>query len=1056
METSIVANVSIVAQQESLGYSDNKGSSHFVVYSDHVSAAKSSLFMDQDAIIEEWFDNGNYAGVAMKGMPEDWRTWAALGLVGKTNEAIRGLTDFDDLRARFYLAVALWIGGGDDREVLRLLESVPTPHARNMMHLISKPEIHVLGQLPWCRRGAQDLVTGAKSDGKFKVSNISFHKEDLLNRPYADIREFVDPAEPPDFYLAAMVEWHAIPPNLQQLQCPILGQTADYDLHIQAVHPWLQIFDELVVTDHTEWQDVQRLVKVPVSTFPKSFGIPETFPALSGGKRHIDVFASGSLLDPFFREKALICHQLLRISDINPVLIDGFVPEDEYSSLLSQSKICFTHVRHSGAMPTRGIEALAMGCAILVQDDCVLGLYAGEELGVLAYDADNIEPTVRKVLDYWPEFERRSSVGARFIRQEFDLRRTSSQYLRYLTFLAAKPRGQRELRSVGQLKQKRSILRKGWVIGGAKAYDALRKANLSAWESEISEHATPKAYIDMAREIILGVSDRDSLGKPFSRRRLLVRGLEVYREGLRQYPDCLILRFNFIRTMLHFGTDRDRQEALNFAEATVSESEDLWHVSPMEDVFPWDFYSTFFNYRAYLDAVTRQMSGKEPIAEIPIRLILASLHHYLGAYTQNVDHLRRAVELDSQFPYYQFSYATELVRGGCTQDYEEAGRVLEQLAARSTLFKEAFQLLSRLDQSGLFKSQRWAEVAAVTAKADLYACLLDTTRSEGLPGLGVGLSAPPSARPAVFKRPSSNHPVRASFVLAVGGPEQGARFIHELDSQTLDRSLYEVIVIAPQSDALSDAFGLADVVISSDQSSKGDVAAANYNSAILEARGPVIVICDSASSFPRDFAESVYRSFYKSDSPTPERIMLQCEGGSFQAFLKIDAIIGGGFGESETALQREGLPDDLGGRIAAARVPEIRWKAEHRVLVGGPVQVIARRLRQRRSREAGMKVPFVENPGIRALRLSMRKPWHLYSPAFSRRTGIECFDKSEKFGLLLSALALRISPDLFRNKRAKALRLLKILIGQGLYNFIRDRYRKLKNKKEVSKDEQWQ
>ena len=250
----------------------------------------------------------------MTGGQDQWQTYAAMGLVGKSREAIEGLRRFDCQEARFYSAVASWIDG-DEATAIATLEKIPTPHAQNLLTLIRKPKILVLAQLPYTRLAPHDLLTAAAHDKKFKIQNISFHPDDLPNRPYADIHQFYDPRHPPDFYVCTMVEWHLIPPNLQELPCPIIGQTSDYDAHIQTVYPWLQLFDEFLVTDQTEWQDVRRLVRVPVSTFPKSFGISDTLPPVSAKPRKVDVFVSGSAIHPYHPDKVRLLNQTLRLPD---------------------------------------------------------------------------------------------------------------------------------------------------------------------------------------------------------------------------------------------------------------------------------------------------------------------------------------------------------------------------------------------------------------------------------------------------------------------------------------------------------------------------------------------------------------------------------------------------------------------------------------------------------------------------------------------------------------------------------------------------------------------
>src|SRR5579875_2891824 len=271
-----------------------------------------SAICNPDTSIAERFAQGDYATVARTGGRQEWRTYAALGLIGKTHEAVEGLARFDHPEAVFYSAVAHWIGG-EDETAIRILENIPTAHERNLLALLRKPRINVLAQWSWLRCGCANLLAGAAADPRFQVANISFHPDDLPNRPYGNIHDYYSASEPPDFYICAMIEWHFIPPNLQELACPVFGQTADYDLHIQTVYPWLGLFDAVLVNDPSEWRDVTRLVRVPVYTFPKSFGVPDDVPPLQQRTRETDVYLSGTVLHPYHPDKAHLLHQLLEV-----------------------------------------------------------------------------------------------------------------------------------------------------------------------------------------------------------------------------------------------------------------------------------------------------------------------------------------------------------------------------------------------------------------------------------------------------------------------------------------------------------------------------------------------------------------------------------------------------------------------------------------------------------------------------------------------------------------------------------------------------------------------
>ena len=175
----------------------------------------------------------------MKGGDREWQTYAALGLVGKTREAMEGLARFDHQDAAFYSAVALWIDGQDD-EAARLLERIPTEHARNLLTLLRKPSLTCL---PNGLGGVTVVLTCSPASPPIlaSASPISAFIPMTYRTNPTRMSTIIATRGPPDFYICSMVEWHLVPPKPPQLYCPLFGHTADYDLHIQTVYPWLEL-----------------------------------------------------------------------------------------------------------------------------------------------------------------------------------------------------------------------------------------------------------------------------------------------------------------------------------------------------------------------------------------------------------------------------------------------------------------------------------------------------------------------------------------------------------------------------------------------------------------------------------------------------------------------------------------------------------------------------------------------------------------------------------------------------------------------------------------------
>lgn len=921
----------------------------------------------------ELFDSGNYTAVAMEGSPDQWQTYAALGLIGKTQEAIEGLRRFKQPEAYFYTAVAKWIAG-DETGAAHILERLDSPHAQNLLTLIRKPEIRVLAQLPWARSGPWALVRAAEQDTKFKVQNISFEPGDIQNKPYADVHKFYNRRNPPDFYICQMIEWHAVPPNLQELPCPTFGQTADYDLHIQTVYPWLQIFDELVVTDQTEWQDVRKLVCVPVSTFPKSFGVVDNdLPSLTHKqKREIDIFVSGTMLHPYHPDKAKLLHEILRMPDTKLVIVNGFLDHGRYYDLLAKSKLCFTYYRHSGGMVTRGLEALALGCVIIVQKGSVMQLYVGEQEGVLTYrsHAGDLTSAIQLVLKEWPQFEQRARLGAEIIRREFDIRVVGSQYLRFLTFRTAKACNKRRKQPPRQLNQKRSILCKGWLPRRPGILLKIQEQNLERWQAKLGAEDSPRLFIDMARELVLQYATPCALsssvnGELCGDKRLLKEAMKLYRTGVARFPRSLVLYFNFIRTALHFGRPKDVADALQLAEYVVGTPVSGWDIDIMEDVFPWDFCSNFFNYRKYFDLITEHLMDATEIQSALTNLILASLHYYLGRYTKSIDHLKQAVSLDPDFPFYQLWYAKCLLERQRPGDVDKAISLLMKMAENSILLVEAYYLLRHLQTQGLFTSLRLKEISQVVGRAEQQFIFLED------PGLEVLQPVFDASRDAhlvhvdpgvrVHKRLETHTPPKVSVILVNWPCSQGLHALDSLSSQTIPRDQYELIWVELYSHVTPEAMEKADVVLSCGQEGLYNKHA-GYNAGLLYAKGQIVTICGCDAVFPSDLLDSVIESFNLNSSDEPASIVLFHGGqeGHFHhrkmmsglrkiqkhsdrvawsnikmcmSVRRLDAIRFGGFDEHRIFRGYFGGPYELGWRLLNAGLPEI-WDDKRLISCG--------------------------------------------------------------------------------------------------------------------------
>jgi len=634
---------------------------------------------------------------------------AASILLGRFKNAdIITLADSKSSFAKFYLAVYYWLTGDDEKSFI-LLHSTNSEHSQNLIKLLAKPQINILAQLD--RGSWSDLLQAVKNDSKFSIRNIGFKPGDLPNHPQASIHEYYNPTTLPDFYITKMLEWHLIPPDIQELPCPTFAQTADYDIHIQAIYPWLKAFDELII-EH-EWEDVSKLAKVPVSTYPKSYPLlaeveQRSFPV---GDRDIDVFISGTTFHPYHPDKAKLLNDILTLEGFNVCFVDGFLDTADYLNLLARTKICITYIRRPG-MPTRGIEALAMGCAVLVQEDSALRLYLQEQQGIFTYTDNNLDAVIRNILQNWGDLAPAIKAGSTIIRREFATRTVASQYCRFLTYLAAKPRPNRTLIPREDLEQKRLILLRGW-LQTPEVYKAIQQTTAQRLDSRQKQHPNASYVINIAREMVLAHAStaHEATALEFARifkasippdPALFQEALHRYKKGIKQFPEVLILRFNYIRTALIFGHQEEKQFALKIARETIETPLSIWELDPMHDVFPWDYFSQLFNYRRYFDLVTEQLKNDGGQSVGLCKLVMASIHFHLSFFVNDLVHAAKAVELDPDFPFYGLRYAQLLSNDPDFSAQVRAADLFFILAKSSMLSREAYQCLKALGKTSMY------------------------------------------------------------------------------------------------------------------------------------------------------------------------------------------------------------------------------------------------------------------------------------------------------------------------------------------------------------------
>jgi tetratricopeptide (TPR) repeat protein len=548
------------------------------------------------------------------------------------------------------------------------------------------------------------------SDPKFRVYNTGVPRPKLgddgqfvpntcqIDEPFLSIKG-LSPFQP-DFFLGHMIEWQYLPYDLTELACPVFGTTSDLDLHIHNNQSWLPAFDEVITVGSEEWAKASSLRQGPSCTYPKLFGInPNEITTPGTLERDVDLFVSGSVTNTYHPDKAQLTQALLSDDSMYIRCIEGFLNRTSYSIELARSKTAFTYVRHPGSMPSRGIESLAAGCAVLTQPESALRLFFGENEGVYSYQPDTLVENVRRLVNDWESTAPKALRGSKRVLREFTTERCISQFLRYLTVKTAILGEIRPRQKVRSPHQKRVIGKRGW---GYHTYVNYRMLSHTVEEAVRKEKLNPSPHnaINMAREVDLFLAhDASSLDKERSEvtsEALKEAAANMFHQGLTAHPNSLILKFNQIRHFLHHGAPEQITDTLDAIEILLNTPKTELRLDPSEDVMPWDYYDQFFNYRSYLDLTTEYLGGGNTDKGKLVDLIRASLAHYLGLYTGKIEWLEQAAQRDSHFPHYSHSLAKALFSRNTEGDLARASEMSRLLFLKSILITPSFELLAKI------------------------------------------------------------------------------------------------------------------------------------------------------------------------------------------------------------------------------------------------------------------------------------------------------------------------------------------------------------------------
>jgi hypothetical protein len=815
-------------------------------------------------LVREAFHAGDFVTAALKGESDQWESHAARGLIVDPHEGIRRLTAFDLPEARFYSAVLSWMAGDEDR-ACRELKVLSSPHAVNLLNLIKKRHIHVLSQIPRTNGGCFVLLDGVARDTKFQIHNISSSDGDLRNSPAASTSEFFRNHGPMDFFVCAMIEFNTTPTDIGQLPCPTMGYTSDYDAHILSAAPWLKAFDHVMVCDHViEWTDVCAIKGSSVFAFPLVFSAPRELLPLERGARDIDVFFSGTMISGYQPDKGRLVHQLLRIPDLKLVLIDGHLSFENYYALLARSKITQSYCRHPGAMLTRAIECLSMGSIALVQESSVHELWGGEGQGIFTFD-DSVGPeaAIRRILADYDVHGDACWRGASSVRQAFSPEVIASRFFRFCTFLAAKPRTLRNKVDFENLDRRRHV----FIRGFRASYEELGRECQTILES-LTKRALTNPSLSLqntkAREAALLHSEALYFGYPLPANDLgFERAIAELQLAVHTAPEALVPRYNLMRLLIHLGNEAQLHQGLVLAAEILDMPAESWQIEILDDIYPYDFFTSWMNHRTYFDTVVDGLAGRGS-PELKLRdLILASVHHFFAVYEGSIAHAEGACRLDPVWPIYKLTLADMYGSMSDVVSLDRAHDLLVELTKESWIAVRAFHRLQALAERHKPSEVAAAETAPIIARAQ--ACMLFTEhhleKLESEFARRGRVRRQGQSEDAVLKKLAPAVGLQISFIVCGQAGTGCETVLQGLAQQNASRRLFEVIYVECFDFVRPELIALSDTVIACSQDSFLEHRLAALSVGLKHAQGEIVVFVEPGRRPFRDLADRILSVF---------------------------------------------------------------------------------------------------------------------------------------------------------------------------------------------------
>ena len=336
----------------------------------------------------ELLESGNYAYAFHKAQDDLTRACAKI-MCGAVNT---GLSELITCKAVSETSLLIQAYGywciKDTGRALKILKDVPGEEAEKLAQFIKK--------------GAEILIYSQSKKQTFEsFENIKLSHELLDGINFSE--NTVERNIKRDLIISYGVYGVHLPSNIFDLDCPTAFWVGDHDFFYATRQNDLSRASVLITNSAEEHMELSQNYNGRIASFPghESYCFSDQFPN-SITDKYLDIGYTGRAFVPYMPDKAQFLYRFVTLDDsnLNVQIYDGYLPEEEFMSVMKNSRFVPLFWRYAGGIQTRAIDAIRLGASVFSPEKLTTGnLLKGQETRFLSLFSKSPEILALKFLN---------------------------------------------------------------------------------------------------------------------------------------------------------------------------------------------------------------------------------------------------------------------------------------------------------------------------------------------------------------------------------------------------------------------------------------------------------------------------------------------------------------------------------------------------------------------------------------------------------------------------------------------------------------------------------